>query len=663
MLYSRISVSEQKGMGGLHSGFEKLIIGLQNLEEEKSKLEKACAEKIRDFEDKMQQIEKEIFLSRKRLTDSQHLARMGDFIWNISTGNVYWSEAMYDLLGYGPGENINLAKVNTEIHHPDDLMMVINWLNHCIGSGKREHEPKEYRIIKKDGTILHVQTHIKVTYENGAAVEIFGTVQDITGRLDAEHKIRESEARYRLLAESAPVGIVITRHNEKTVYINRQFTEMTGYSQADIPDLESWWLIAFSDEKVRQNIRTLWNNALNANRINNSEIEPMEYPIRCNDGSTLYLEFRLAASVDFNYIILTDVTQRKILEAERERSNYILGQLLSVAGELTLAQNTGDVVNIVKQAAHRLSGADGVTVVLRDGDNCHYVDEEAIAPLWKGKRFPLTGCISGWVMLHAHEVVIEDVFSDDRIPHDIYRRSFVKSMAMTPVRKLKPLGAIGAYWADNHKATASELSLLEALSNMTASVFDAFETRVSLYKSHKLNKAIVESSPMPVISLNNEGFIQTWNQSAFRVFGWKEEDVSGKVPPFLENNALKQLSDALGHLAQKGFLTGMELPGKTRSGEGVEISISAAPITDENFGIEGYTLTIENITERKKQQDELHKLKTGLELQVEEKTRELRERVSELERFHDATIEREFRMKELSDEIKMLKDQLNNIHN
>ena len=46
----------------------------------------------------------------------------------------------------------------------------------------------------------------------------------------------------------------------------------------------------------------------------------------------------------------------------------------------------------------RFTDPDGVTLVLRDNGRCHYVEEDAIGPLWKGQRFPLESCISGWVM-------------------------------------------------------------------------------------------------------------------------------------------------------------------------------------------------------------------------------------------------------------------------
>jgi PAS domain S-box-containing protein len=65
-----------------------------------------------------------------------------------------------------------------------------------------------------------------------------------------------------------------------------------------------------------------------------------------------------------------------------------------------------------------------------------------------------------------------------------------------------------------------------------------------------------------------------------------------------------------------------------------------------------------DITERKKAETELKKLKDHLEIQVTEKTKELNARIAELEHFYDVTIERELRMEELRNEIKVLKEKL-----
>jgi GAF domain-containing protein len=126
------------------------------------------------------------------------------------------------------------------------------------------------------------------------------------------------------------------------------------------------------------------------------------------------------------------------------------------------------VVAVVRSTARAVMSADGVTFVLRDGDKCHYVEEDAVGPLWKGQRFPLSACISGWCMLNRATAQISDIYADPRIPHDAYRPTFVKSLAMTPVGRDAPVAAIGAYWRDKRGFTEREIAALEALADSVA---------------------------------------------------------------------------------------------------------------------------------------------------------------------------------------------------
>ena len=147
-----------------------------------------------------------------------------------------------------------------------------------------------------------------------------------------------------------------------------------------------------------------------------------------------------------------------------EHSHAIRSDLLAKAQQsLALAEHQSAVIETVRQTARAFCKSDGIALVLRDGDMCHYVEEDAISPLWKGMRFPMSACISGWSMLHAETAVIEDIYKDDRIPHDAYRPTFVKSLIMTPVMK-PPVAAIGAYWRDKRKFTEREILAIKTLS-------------------------------------------------------------------------------------------------------------------------------------------------------------------------------------------------------
>lgn len=135
---------------------------------------------------------------------------------------------------------------------------------------------------------------------------------------------------------------------------------------------------------------------------------------------------------------------------------------------LSMARGIDEVMAVVRQDLRGLIGADGVTFVLRDHDKCFYAEEDAISPLWRGQRFPLETCISGWAMLNRRMAVIEDIYSDDRIPHAAYRPTFVKSLVMTPVRQDDPVAAIGAYWAHHHRPDDAQLRLLQTVANGAA---------------------------------------------------------------------------------------------------------------------------------------------------------------------------------------------------
>ncbi|MGJ7033950.1 sensor histidine kinase [Niabella hirudinis] len=161
-----------------------------------------------------------------------------------------------------------------------------------------------------------------------------------------------------------------------------------------------------------------------------------------------------------------------------------LERLVTVVQELSLARNLQAVTGIVRTAARSLTGADGATFVLRDKDKCYYVDEDAISPLWKGSRFPIETCISGWAMMNRQSVIIPDIYQDGRVPIEAYRPTFVKSLVMVPIRTMDPIGAIGNYWARPHEATKEEAQILQSLADITAvtlenvQIYEELEARV-----------------------------------------------------------------------------------------------------------------------------------------------------------------------------------------
>ncbi|MBX2987194.1 MAG: GAF domain-containing sensor histidine kinase [Bdellovibrionaceae bacterium] len=156
--------------------------------------------------------------------------------------------------------------------------------------------------------------------------------------------------------------------------------------------------------------------------------------------------------------------------------------LIQAVQDLSKAHDLERVMAIVRRSARLVAESDGATFVLKDGEFCHYADEDAIGPLWKGRRFPLRACISGWSMLHREIAVIEDIRLDPRIPQEAYRSTFVRSLVMIPIRRSDPLGAIGVYWAKVHRPSEKQLVLLEALVDSVSVAMENVELHAALEK-------------------------------------------------------------------------------------------------------------------------------------------------------------------------------------
>jgi diguanylate cyclase (GGDEF)-like protein len=241
--------------------------------------------------------------------------------------------------------------------------------------------------------------------------------------------------------------------------------------------------------------------------------------------------------------------------ANDDAPDYTRGmeRLLQAVQELSLARSLADVQAIVRTSARELTGCDGASFVLRDNGYCYYADEDAIAPLWKGSRFPMEICVSGWAMNHRESVVIPDIYNDERVPTEAFRPTFVKSMVMVPIRKVDPIGAIGNFWAFKRQPTDQEVFLLQALADSTSiamenvGLYSELEQRVR-DRTSELEKANEEIHKLSITDeltgLNNRRGFYLRTEAALRTARRQE---TGCVLVFLDVDGLKTVNDKHGH--------------------------------------------------------------------------------------------------------------------
>jgi len=171
------------------------------------KLEQKMLEAERELKARMK-AEEALRISHERLVEAQRIAGMGSFIWNVNTGKVAWTEAMYELLGYDKNDkNIDLERVTRNIYHPCDLERVTGWLQNSTASTASKAGPEECRITRSDGTVLTVQTFLSIKRdESGSAEEVFGTVQNVSDRKAAEEEREKLQSQLALAQRLESVG-------------------------------------------------------------------------------------------------------------------------------------------------------------------------------------------------------------------------------------------------------------------------------------------------------------------------------------------------------------------------------------------------------------------------------------------------------------------------
>ena len=115
----------------------------------------------------------------ERFKRSQYFARIGTWDWRIGSDELYWSDAIYGMFGYRPGEVSPSYELFCASVHPQDQARIRTGELRCIETGEKHDE--EYRVVWPDGTVRWLrETGNVLKDEDGKAVRMMGVVRDIT---------------------------------------------------------------------------------------------------------------------------------------------------------------------------------------------------------------------------------------------------------------------------------------------------------------------------------------------------------------------------------------------------------------------------------------------------------------------------------------------------
>ncbi len=164
--------------------------------------------------------------SEERLRMATRTGKIGLWDWDILNNRITWTDSLYEIHGVEPGEFAGTVESFAALIHPDDRAPVQRAIQSAL-----EHNARyelEFRAVRPAGGLVWLFTNANVVHEAGAAVRMVGATVDITARKIAEVALRESESRFRLLANHAPVGIFLTDANGDWLYVNEAMQRMAG---------------------------------------------------------------------------------------------------------------------------------------------------------------------------------------------------------------------------------------------------------------------------------------------------------------------------------------------------------------------------------------------------------------------------------------------------
>ena len=266
--------------------------------------------------------------SEAKLKDAQALARIGSWNFEIESQKITWSDQTHKLYGRNPALGPPTVEEEAAYYSPEQVQMLREYSRRAIEEGKCFEYDLEAKLL--DGKHVYFSATMRPLKDaHGKVVELFGTVQDITERKQAEEALRESEEKYRMLftgareaifIADAESGILLDCNEAACSLIERSKEELIGKHQSILHPPDE--LVGEFTESFRRHIASEKGHVLNARVVTKSGVFK-DVEIKAN-----VIDFRGKKIIQGFF---TDITERKRMETLLQQSMDQIRLLLNMS--------------------------------------------------------------------------------------------------------------------------------------------------------------------------------------------------------------------------------------------------------------------------------------------------------------------------------------------
>ena len=636
-------------------GSVRRIVGVADDITDRKKVEEELQGIRHELERRVEERTAALLTSQQRLEMAFHGAGLASWDWQIKTGAFSFNERWAELRGFGMEELAPHISSSADGIHPDDRPVVEANLKTCLDGQTPEFEA-EMRVRTKANEWTWILNRGRVIERNqaGAPVRMAGIEIDITSRKRTEEALKESEVRYSSLVSQATDIIYTAGRDGRFTFVNAAACDLMGYDQHELLGKHYLELIR---EDVRPKAQQFYRQQLSAQVPSTY----YEFPALTKRGEEVWLgqhvRLRLAeGQVAGVEAITRDITARKVAERALEER----AKCAAFAAEVSLLLNHDEPLDCLLQrctdaAVEHLGSAFTRVWLLKPGDLCagchkaslcydramclHLHASSGLSTNLNGeyRRVPLGALKIGRIAQGHGALFTNDVLNDDRLPNkDWMQKHGLRSFAgFALMVENQVFGVLGLFSRDLMSEPMRQT--IESVCNGLAASIARKQAVAALQANEMRTRAIVESALDAVVTMDERGIITGWNSQAASMFGYEEQEISGRL---LSDTILPQryreahtsglqryLSSGHGPILNRR----VELSALHKDGREFPIELSVTALTIEGGKV--FSAFLRDISERKQAERALK--------EAYEQLRDLTRRLTEAEEIERRRLARE----------------------